>query len=43
VVDLGNGRLMTVVGQGDGLTLKDLTRTAEQAQVVPAGAAWLGS
>ena len=42
VVDLGAGRVMTLVGQGDGLTLADLTKVAEQAEITPAGLDWLG-
>ncbi|GAA2714316.1 hypothetical protein [Actinoplanes palleronii] len=41
VVDLGGGRVMTVVGQGAGLTLDDVRKVAERTEVSPAGQSWL--
>jgi hypothetical protein len=42
VVDLGPGRLMTLVGQGGGLTLDDLAKVAEHTEISTAGQDWLG-
>ncbi|GGN64675.1 hypothetical protein GCM10010112_25170 [Actinoplanes lobatus] len=42
VVDLGGNRLLTLVGNGAGLTVDDLRRIAEQTLVEPAGLEWLG-
>jgi hypothetical protein len=42
VVDLGGGRYMTLIGSGGGLTLTDLTKVAERAEITPAGLDWLG-
>ncbi|MBG0565438.1 hypothetical protein [Actinoplanes aureus] len=42
VVDLGEGRLMTLIGSGAGLTLDDLKKVAEKTEITPAGLAWLG-
>lgn len=42
VVDLGQGRLMTLVGQGAGIGLTDLVKIAEQVSITPAGLDWLG-
>ncbi|GIE88956.1 hypothetical protein [Actinoplanes regularis] len=43
VVDLGQGRLMTLVGEGAGLTVDDLVKVAEQAEVNPPGKGWIGN
>jgi hypothetical protein len=42
VVELGSGRVMTLVGSGAGLSAGDLVRIAEGAEVTPAGLEWLG-
>jgi hypothetical protein len=42
VVDLGHGRLMTLIGEGGGITLDDLTKIAEQAEISPSAPDWIG-
>ena len=42
VVDLGQGRLMTLVGDG-AISLNELAKVAEQAQITPTGLDWLGA
>jgi hypothetical protein len=42
VVDLGGGRLMTLIGEGGGISLNDLTKIAEQVEITPTGLDWLG-
>jgi hypothetical protein len=42
VVDLGGGRLLTLTGDGGGISLEDLTRIAEQVDITPTGLDWLG-
>ncbi|AGZ43041.1 hypothetical protein [Actinoplanes friuliensis] len=41
VVDLGHGRLMTLIGEGS-ITLDNLVTVAEAAQISPTGLDWLG-
>jgi hypothetical protein len=43
VVDLGKGRLMTLIGEGGGISLNDLTKIAEQVEITPARLDWLGA
>jgi hypothetical protein len=42
VVDLGGGRMLTLIGDGGGITVDDLTRIAEQVDITPTGLDWLG-
>ncbi|WP_433833508.1 hypothetical protein ACQP2E_19060 [Actinoplanes sp. CA-015351] len=42
VVDLGGGRLLTLVGAGGGLDVAQLTRIAANVTVDPTGLTWLG-
>ncbi|GAA4608457.1 hypothetical protein BJY16_006852 [Actinoplanes octamycinicus] len=42
VVDLGHGRLMTLVGEGAGITREDLVKIAEQAEISPDAPDWIG-
>ncbi|MEV0902686.1 hypothetical protein [Actinoplanes sp. NPDC049802] len=41
-MDLGRNRLLTLVGDGAGLTVDDLRKAAEQAEIVPADLDRLG-
>jgi hypothetical protein len=41
VVDLGKGRLLTLIGQGGGITLNDLAKIAANVEITPAGLGWL--
>ncbi|BCJ39461.1 hypothetical protein GCM10010168_62910 [Actinoplanes ianthinogenes] len=42
VVDLGGGRQMTLIGEGAGITLDDLTKIAEQAEISKSAPDWIG-
>ena len=43
VVELGGGRLMTLIGEGERLDVPALTTVAEEVEIAPRGMDWIGS